>query len=68
MNIFPDCMKSIEKMDALFNHKTTWIKIAIEAAVSGGELQNAVVRIGDTAGIVLLVALVPNHFLRGCIS
>ena len=51
----------------LFNHETTWIEIAIETAVGGGELQDAVVRVGHTAGIVLCVAIVPDHLFRGCI-
>ena len=46
----------------LFNYKTTWIKITIETAIGGGELQHAVVGIGHAAGVVLLVAIAPNHF------
>ena len=33
----------------LLNHKTAWIEITIETAVGGGELQNAVVRVGYTS-------------------
>ena len=47
----------------LLNHKTTWIEITIETTIGGGELQNAVVRVGYTTGIVLLVAIAPNHLL-----
>ena len=47
----------------LLNYKTTWIKIAIETAIGGGELQDAIVRVGHTTGIVLLVAITPNHLL-----
>ena len=47
----------------LLNNKATWIKIAIEAAIGGGELQNAIVGIGYAPRVVLLVALAPNHLL-----
>ena len=47
----------------LLNHKTTWIEITVEAAVSGGELQDAVVRVGNATWVVLLVAIAPNHLL-----
>ena len=47
----------------LLNYKTTWIEIAIETAIGGGELQHAVVGIGNAARIVLLVAITPNHLL-----
>ena len=47
----------------LLNYKTTWIEIAIESAIGGGELQDAVVRVCYTTGIVLLVTIVPNHLL-----
>jgi len=47
----------------LFNHETTWIEIAVETTVDGGELQHAVVGIGYTARIVLLVAIAPDHLL-----
>ena len=43
--------------------KTTWIKVAVETAIEGGELQHAVVGIGYARRIVLLVALTPNHLL-----
>ena len=51
----------------LLNYKTTWIEIAIETAVGGGELQDAVVGVGDAARVILLVAIVPDHFFRGSI-
>ena len=35
----------------LLNNKATWIKIAIEATIGGGELQHAVVRVGYTARV-----------------
>ena len=47
----------------ILKNKTTWIKIAIEAAIGGGELQNAIVGIGYTAWVILLVALAPDHLL-----
>ena len=50
-----------------FNNKTTWIKIAVETAIGSSELQDTVVRIGDTAGVVLLVAVAPDHLLLGSI-
>ena len=49
----------------LFNHEATWIEITVETAIGGGELQHAVVRVGNTTGIVLLVAIVPDHLFRG---
>ena len=51
----------------LLNYKTTWIKIAIETTIGGGELQNTIVRVGDATWIVLLIAVAPNHLLRGSI-
>ena len=48
----------------LFNDETPWIKVAVEAAIGGGELQHAVVRVAHTAGVVLLIALVPDHFFE----
>ena len=47
----------------LFNHKTAGIEIAVETAVGGGELQDAIVRVGYTTGIVLLIAIAPDHLL-----
>ena len=49
----------------LLNHETTRIEIAVEATIGGGELQHAVVGVGYTTGIVLLVAIVPDHLFRG---
>ena len=49
----------------LLNYKTTGIEITIETTIGGGELQDAVVRVGYTTGIVLLVAIAPDHLLRG---
>ena len=49
----------------LLNHKTARVEITVEAAVGGSEFEDAVVRVGDAAGIVLRVTLAPNHFLRG---
>ena len=49
----------------LFNHEATWIEITVETAIGGGELQHAVIGIGNAARIVLLVAIVPDHFFRG---
>ena len=46
-----------------FNHKTARIKIAIETTIGGGELQDAVVRVGDATRVVLLIAFVPDHLL-----
>ena len=51
----------------LLNHEATWIEIAIETAVSCGEPQHTIVGIGDAAGIVLLIAIVPDHLFRGVI-
>ena len=48
---------------SLFNHETTWIKVAVETAIGGGELQDAVIRIGHTARIILCIALTPNYLL-----
>ena len=47
----------------LLNYKTTWIKIAIESTIGGGELQDAVIRVGDAAGVVLLITIAPDHLL-----
>ena len=52
----------------LLNYKTAGIKIAIETTIGGGKLQNAVVRVGYTTGIVLLVAITPNHLFRGWVG
>ena len=43
--------------------KTPRIEITIETAIGGGELQDAIVGVGDVAGIVLDVAVAPNHLL-----
>ena len=55
----------VEFVGGLLNYETTWIKIAVETAVGGGELQDAVVGIGNAAKIVLCVAIAPDHFFRG---
>ena len=47
----------------LLNYKTTWIKIAIETTIGGGEFKNAIVGVGYARRVVLLVALAPNHLL-----
>ena len=52
----------------LLNYETSWIEITVETAVGGGELQHAVVRVSDTSRVVLLVAIVPDHFFRSGIS
>ena len=49
----------------LLNHETTRIEIAVEATIDGGKFQHAVVGVGYTTGIVLLVAIVPDHLFRG---
>ena len=45
----------------LLNYKTTWIEIAIETAVGGGELQDAVVGVCHAAWVVLRISIPPNH-------
>ena len=52
----------------LLNYKTTGIEIAIESAVGGGKFEYAIVRVGYTAGVVLLVAVAPDHLLRSRVS
>ena len=47
----------------LLNHKTTWIEITIETTIGGGEFEYAVVRVGHAAGVVLLIAIAPDHLL-----
>ena len=67
----PECIRtdngpefiSEKSVGHLINHKTSRIEIAVEAAVGGGELQDAVVRVGDTAGIVFRVTVAPDHLL-----
>ena len=54
--------------DFLFHHstnETAGIKIAVETSAGGGELQDAVVRVGHTARVVLLITLAPDHLFRG---
>lgn len=51
----------------LLNHKTTGIEITVETAIGGGELQDAVVRVGDAARVVLLVAVAPDLLFRGSV-
>ena len=52
----------VEFVGGLLNYETTWIKIAVETAIGGYELQHAVVGIGNAARIVLCVAIAPDHF------
>ena len=61
-------MYNISFILILFNDETPWIKVAVETAIDGGELQHAIVRVAHTAGVVLLIALVPDHFFRSGIS
>ena len=46
---------------SFLNDETTWIEIAIETAVGGGELQDAVVGICHAAWVVLRVSITLNH-------
>ena len=55
----------VEFVGGLLNYETTWIEIAVETAIGGGKLQHAVVGIGNAARIVLCVAIVPDHLVRG---
>ena len=55
----------VEFVGGLLNYETTWIEIAVETTVDGGELQHAIVRVCDAAGIVLCVAIAPDHLFRG---
>ena len=58
-----DAFYSLFSITHILKNKTTWIKIAVETTVNGSELQNAIVRIGYTRRVVLLVSLTPNHLL-----
>ena len=46
---------------SFLNYETTWIEIAIETAVGGGELQDAVVGVCHAAWVVLRISIPPNH-------
>ena len=47
----------------LLYDETTGIEVTVEAALCGRELQNTIVGVGDSTGIVLCISLTPYHIL-----